>query len=128
MGISIAELLVALSDDVVKWWEGLIMFLPYILYCFYMKLNPWIVEKMGLVRNSDVRDDLVEGQGVEDLALRYGGIWEKSPRPPESHIQCDPARNPNEYPPEESPENERPIPMTAVPMSEEVPEDVDLTP
>lgn len=47
--LSIIELVVFLSDEKVLIHEGLIMIATYVLYCFYMKLNPRIVRYFGLV-------------------------------------------------------------------------------
>lgn len=47
--LSIVELMVVISDEEVMWYEGLIMFCTYILYCVYMKFNPAIVACLGLV-------------------------------------------------------------------------------
>lgn len=50
--LSIAELMFILSDEKVEWYEGVIMFLTYLLYCLYMKFNPKIVARLGLIEPS----------------------------------------------------------------------------
>lgn len=37
--IAILELAVVLLDEEVRWYEGLVMFLSYVIYCVYMKFN-----------------------------------------------------------------------------------------
>jgi len=67
--ISVAELAGFLSDDMVEWWEALIMIFTYFLYIVYMKLNPLIVQKLGIVSLEDVKEANAEAN-VVDISLR----------------------------------------------------------
>jgi len=73
--LSITELMVVISDEEVMWYEALIMFLTYILYCVYMKFNPAIVKMLGLIDPSSV--DPVEA--VEDSAAPMVQVVEVTP-------------------------------------------------
>jgi len=54
--IAIAELSVVLMDSEVMWWEALVMFLTYIGYIFYMKINHRIVKRLGGAPGDQVED------------------------------------------------------------------------
>merc|ERR1719335_498925 len=45
--LAIVELSLTLMDEVVQWYEGLIMFLSYCVYCLYMKHNHRVVKMLG---------------------------------------------------------------------------------
>lgn len=47
--LSILELYLVLFDEEVRWYEGVIMIITYISYCLYMKINPMIIERFGIV-------------------------------------------------------------------------------
>jgi K+-dependent Na+/Ca+ exchanger-like protein len=54
--IAIVELSVVLGDSEVVWWEALMMFMTYILYIVYMKLNHRIVKRLGGAPEDGVED------------------------------------------------------------------------
>lgn len=106
--LSIVELMIILSDEEVRWYEGLIMVFSYVIYCIYMKFNPAIVDALGL--KAPGREELVEeadhvqeevkeggahaaslkielsGCGGEGGALKEATVAEKAPGPPEHHL------------------------------------------
>merc|ERR1719375_1850466 len=55
--LAIIQLALVLADEVVEWYEGLIMFLTYCLYCLYMKHN----HKVASLFSHEVKVD-VEGE------------------------------------------------------------------
>jgi len=59
--VSIAELMIVLSDEVVHWYEGLIMFATYLLYITYMKFNPQVIKMLGLIDPSEEPEVIEEG-------------------------------------------------------------------
>mmetsp|Transcript_58162 Transcript_58162/g.125723 ORF Transcript_58162/g.125723 Transcript_58162/m.125723 type:complete len:560 (-) Transcript_58162:234-1913(-) len=52
--IAILELLVVLWNEVVEWYEGLIMVLTYLVYTIYMKYNAHIVRALGIETSDEV--------------------------------------------------------------------------
>jgi K+-dependent Na+/Ca+ exchanger-like protein len=62
--VSIAELMIVLSDEVVHWYEGLIMFCTYLLYITYMKFNPRIIKLLGLIDPSE-ETEIIEETGTQ---------------------------------------------------------------
>lgn len=54
--IAIAELAIVLGDSEVMWYEGLIMFISYILYIVYMKINYLVVARLGGGPENSVED------------------------------------------------------------------------
>jgi Ca2+/Na+ antiporter len=61
--LSIVELaLFIMDDEVIQWWEALIMFLSYVAYCVYMKFN----EKVATLIRKETKVDIM------DVEQRYG--------------------------------------------------------
>lgn len=52
--LSIVELYLFLMDEVVDWYEALIMFLSYVAYCIYMKFNDKISSRLGVSAETEV--------------------------------------------------------------------------
>lgn len=74
--LSILELMLFLSDEHVKWYEALIMFLTYIVYCVYMKFNPKIVRMLGI--KEPIKEDIVST--VEENADKIKVSPQSSPQ------------------------------------------------
>jgi len=69
--LSILELMIILSNEQVEWYEALIMFFTYVLYCVYMKFNPKIVELLGLQDPSvETTVTTVEVTGAEETQIK----------------------------------------------------------
>jgi K+-dependent Na+/Ca+ exchanger-like protein len=67
--LSILELGLFIRDETVQWWEALIMFLSYCMYCVYMKYNEKVVEWMES-RNEEKSRSKVYAE--EDLEVSPG--------------------------------------------------------
>jgi K+-dependent Na+/Ca+ exchanger-like protein len=75
--LSILELYLTLMDEVVEWYEGLIMFLSYIVYCFYMKINGKVAAKF--TKHTEVTDAEAPEEKPKD-AEAANGVEAQGPR------------------------------------------------
>lgn len=65
--LSVAEMMIILSDDKVVWYEALIMLLSYLVYCIYMKFNSRIARKLGYATDDeDDKKGLMPSWGSDD--------------------------------------------------------------
>lgn len=64
--IAILELGYCTWDEVVEWYEGLLMVISYFVYLLYMKFNGTIVKRLGLEQPADVESADVEASTLAD--------------------------------------------------------------
>lgn len=86
--LSITELMVILSNEHVEWYEGLIMFITYCFYCIYMKFNPAIVSKLGLIDPSEARE---EGEAISGVKI----VEVEAAKPKENQVAPEPVGEQN---------------------------------
>lgn len=72
--LAISEMIGILADDTVHWYEAAIMILSYIGYCCFMKINPYVVKRLGLKKPGDDEEE-------EDEASEEGETSEEADRP-----------------------------------------------
>lgn len=73
--IACTELALVLLDEVVQWWEALIMFLSYVVYCIYMKFNSKIADLVTSdVKVSDVEEITQPASDFADKDWVSGGV------------------------------------------------------
>lgn len=96
--LAIVLLSVALSDSEVEWWEGLIMFLTYLLYILYMKYNSRIAARFGGEPGNDVEeaDDAEKQKASAEATDKPSDVG--GPRAAAQAETAEPAPQPEQVP------------------------------
>lgn len=96
--ISIAELFIVLWDEEVRWYEGTLMIVTYLAYCFYMKINHSVIERFNLTCQEPGMNEEGSHEVIEDVSSWQDPVQEVKVGSVEDRLESDREKSPEVTP------------------------------